>query len=148
MTLVEERTPETRTTEAVATEVTDEQRPLDNREWLGATISGRWAAGVAAAWYVLYSAATVIEPETHHEVPLVAEIVGYALLAAMLVMATGLITLQRWGLVASLGAAGLLVAASVACPTTGHHPIGAWWFAQMACSFALVGVSVAALRRA
>jgi hypothetical protein len=142
MTLVEDRTQQDRSPEVAGTPV------LDARAWLGSWISGRRAVGVAAAWFVLYSAAAAVEPPTHHEEPFIAEVIAFALLGVMVVMAFGLLATQRWGLVASLGAATLLVAASVACPTTGHHPIGAWWFAQMACAFALVGVSVAALRRA
>jgi hypothetical protein len=37
---------------------------------------------------------------------------------------------------------------SIACPTTGHHPFGLWWIAQLACVGGLVGISAAALRRA
>jgi hypothetical protein len=66
----------------------------------------------------------------------------------MLATAIGLAMCRRWGLVAAVGASGLLLASAVACPTTGHHTIGAWWFVQMACSLAAVGVSVVALRRA
>ena len=54
----------------------------------------------------------------------------YVLLAAML---AGLVMQRRWGLLASFGAAVLATAASIACPVTGHHAFGAWWFAQMAC---------------
>jgi hypothetical protein len=41
----------------------------------------------------------------------------------------------------------LATAASIACPVTGHHGFGAWWFGQMACVLALVAVSAVALRR-
>jgi hypothetical protein len=121
--------------------------PVDTGAWLRERIPGAWAAGVAIAWYVLYAIAVLVEPDTHHEVPLIGVVLGAALLAAMVVTAAGLLSGRRWGFVASLAGAGLLVASSVACPTTGHHTIGTWWFAQMACSLALVGISVAALKR-
>jgi hypothetical protein len=53
---------------------------------------------------------------------------------------------RRLGLVASLGAAGFFTAMSVACPVSGHHPYGAWWFGQMACALGLVGLSLLAIR--
>ena len=46
-----------------------------------------------------------------------------------------------------LGGAGLMTAMVVACPTTGHHQFGTWWYGQMACAFALIGITVAALYR-
>lgn len=123
------------------------QAPLDTGAWLRERIPGAWAAGVAVAWYALYAIAVLVEPATHHEEPFIGVVLGAALLAAMLVTAAGLVAGRRWGFVASLAGATLLLASSVACPTTGHHTIGLWWFGQMACALGLVGVSVAALKR-
>lgn len=138
---------ETAPSPASATAPSAPAAPVDTRAWLRERIPGRWAIGVAVAWYALYAIAVLVEPETHHEVPVIGVVLGAALLAAMVVTAAGLLVGQRWGLVASLAGAGLLVASSVACPTTGHHTIGTWWFVQMACSLALVGISVTALKR-
>ena len=44
-------------------------------------------------------------------------------------------------------AAGFFTALSVACPVSGHHPFGAWWFGQMVCALAMLGGSVFALNR-
>jgi hypothetical protein len=60
-------------------------------------------------------------------------------------MAAGLVMQRRFGLVASFGAAGFMTLLSVACPVSGHHPFGAWWYGQMACVLALVAASVVAL---
>ena len=50
----------------------------------------------------------------------------------------------RWG---RFGAAGVLVAMTIACPLSGHHAgIGAWWCFELAGSLALVAASEAALR--
>jgi hypothetical protein len=135
-------------TEAAGSTPTAAAPPLDNRAWLRQPISRTWAAGMGAAWYVLYVIAVLVEPTTHHEEPAIATVLSYAMLAGMVTMAAGLIARRRWGLVASLGAAGLLTALAVACPTTGHHAIGAWWFVQLACAGGLVAGSVVALRRA
>jgi hypothetical protein len=122
------------------------KRP-DTREWLGERIPGSVAAGVGITWFVLMQVAFLLEPASNHEVPvigLVLEISMYVLLAAMV---TGLVMQRRWGLVASLAGAVLATAASIACPVTGHHSFGAWWFGQMACMLALVAVSVVSLGR-
>ena len=52
---------------------------------------------------------------------------------------------RRWGLGVSVAAAGFFTALSVACPVSGHHPFGAWWFGQMACALGMGGASVVAL---
>jgi hypothetical protein len=75
---------------------------------------------------------------------LLLELSMYGLLATMV---AGLVMQQRFGLVASLGAAVLATAASIACPVTGHHTFGTWWFGQMACVLALVAISSVALQR-
>ena len=36
-----------------------------------------------------------------------------------------------------------LPAASIACPISGHHQFGTWWFGQMACMLALVAIVLA-----
>ena len=120
---------------------------LDTRAWLGERIDGRLAGGVAIAWLVLLQIAFALEPATNQTEPIygvVLELTMYALLATML---TGLVMQRRFGLVASLGAAGFMTALSVACPVSGHHAFGSWWYGQMACVLALVSASVFALHR-
>ncbi len=119
----------------------------DTREWLQERIDGRVALAVGLSWLVLNQIAYALEPASQQSVPvigIVLEVTMYVLLAAML---TGLIMQRRWGLLASFGAAVLATAASIACPVTGHHAFGTWWFGQMACMLGLVAISVVALRR-
>jgi len=123
----------------------DEQL-TDTRTWLSERIDGKVAAGVGIAWLVLLQVAFALEPTTHQPEPsygVVLELTMWLLLATMV---AGLVMQRRWGLVASLGAAGFMTALSVACPVSGHHPFGAWWYGQMACVLTLVAVSVVALR--
>ena len=120
---------------------------VDTRSWLEEQIDGRLGLAVGVAWIVLLQIAFALEPRTQQNVPVIGlllEITMYTLLATML---TGLVMQRRFGLVASLGAAVLATAASIACPVTGHHQFGSWWFGQMACVLALVGISIAALHR-
>jgi peptidoglycan/LPS O-acetylase OafA/YrhL len=123
-----------------------EAMDVDTRAWLQERIDGRLVAGVAIAWFVLLQIAMALEPVTHRPEPsygIVLELVMWLLLATMV---AGLVMQRRWGLVSSLGAAGFLTALSVACPVSGHHPFGAWWFGQMACVLALDAISVVAIR--
>jgi peptidoglycan/LPS O-acetylase OafA/YrhL len=118
---------------------------LDTKLWLQERIDGRLAAGVAIAWFVLLQVAMALEPVTHKPEPsygIALELVMWLLLATTI---AGLVMQRRWGLVSSLGAAGFLTALSVACPVSGHHPFGTWWFGQMACVLALDAISVVAI---
>jgi hypothetical protein len=142
---------------------TTEQRPLttpgparetaprpDTRAWLGERISGSLALFVGAAWYVLFFVGVALEPAADHPdvIPVwLAATIDVTLLGLLGVMAAGLVVRRRWGLVASIAAATLFVAMSVACPASGHHSFGAWWYGQMACAIGLVAISGAALRR-
>jgi hypothetical protein len=118
---------------------------LDTKAWLAERIDGRIAGGVAVAWLVLLQVAFALEPATNQAEPIYGvalELTMYALLATMI---TGLVMQRRFGLVASLGAAGFMTALSIACPVSGHHAFGSWWYGQMACVLALLAASVVAL---
>lgn len=118
------------------------------RPRLGDRISPEVALVLGVAWFVCYSIGSALEPRTSHPMPVIGVVLGVALLVGILTTAVGLVARRRWGLTASLASAGLFVAASVACPTTGHHHgFGMWWFGQMAVSLALVAASMVALRR-
>jgi hypothetical protein len=122
----------------------------DTRSWLQDRVPPGWAYGLLAGWYGLFVLAQLLEPEADVHHGLLAWI-GIALsvvfAGALLVAAIGLAVRQRWGLVASLGAAGLLVADSIACPLTGHHEFGTFFVVQGVGAVALAGLSIRALRR-
>jgi peptidoglycan/LPS O-acetylase OafA/YrhL len=118
----------------------------DTRAWMQERIDGRLGAGVGVAWLVLLQVAFALEPVTDQPEPaygVVLELTMWLLLAAMV---TGLVMQRRLGLVASVGAAGFMTALAIACPISGHHGFGAWWYGQMACVLALGAISVVALR--
>jgi hypothetical protein len=138
--------------------LTEERRPTtpdaaprpDTRAWLRERISGDLAVFVGVAWYVLFFVAIALEPEPARPdaFPVwLSATIEATLLGLIGLMAAGLLLRRRWGLVASMGAATLFVGLSVACPVSGHHGFGGWWFAQMACAIGLVAVSGGALRR-
>ena len=116
--------------------------------WLREPIGGPWALAVGLTWFVLSEVAVVLEPHTSHAEPLIGVVIAVVLWSLVAVMVTGLAMQRRWGLGAALASSVFLTAGVIACPTTGHHAFGSWWFAQMACAAALVGVSAYALQRA
>jgi len=122
-------------------------RTVARRTHGGERISSEVAIAVGVAWFVCYTIGSALEPDSARPVPVIGVVLGVALLFGILATAAGLIARRRWGLTASLASAGVLVASSLACPTTGHHTIGGWWFGQMLCAGALVGISFVALRR-
>jgi hypothetical protein len=117
----------------------------ETRAWLQERIDGRLAVGVGVAWLVAYEVAGSLEPVTHQPEPWYGVALGVAFLALVAATVAGLIAQRRWGLVVSVAAAGFFTALSVACPVSGHHPFGAWWYGQMACALGMLGGSVAAL---
>jgi hypothetical protein len=121
---------------------------LDTRAWLQERIDGRLAAGVGLAWLVSYQLAATLEPVTHQPEPWYGVVLNVGFLALLAATATGLIMQRRWGLVASIAAAGLFTALSVACPVSGHHPFGTWWYGQMALALGMLGASLVAAIRA
>jgi hypothetical protein len=119
----------------------------ETRAWLQERISGGLAAGIGLAWFLAYQMAASLEPVTHRPEPWYGVALGVAFLALIAATATGLVMQRRWGLAVSLAAAAFFTAMSVACPVSGHHPFGAWWFGQMACALGMVGASWFALGR-
>jgi hypothetical protein len=143
-TTTEERQSSTvREREAVAT------RP-ETREWLGQEIASHLALVVGVSWFLLYSIAVALEPAADNPDAFpawLAATIELTLLGLLAVTAAGLMTRRRFGLVAALGAATWFLAMVVACPVSGHHTFGAWWYGQMACAIGLVAVTGSALRR-
>jgi len=124
---------------------------LETREWLVTRIGRNVAIFVGVAWYVLFFVAVSLEPAATHPEAIPAWIgvtVDVVLLGLLAVMACGLGARRRWGLVASMAAAGVFLMATIACPVSGHHSFGLWWYGQMACSLGLVAISGATLKRA
>ena len=139
--LVRERRPEAKVPEAP-------RRLPSTRGWLQDRINVWVAIAVGVSWFVLTPIAAALEPATDRPEPLIGTLLVAAMDVLFVGMLIGLAMRRRWGLVASVGGGALVTAMVVACPTSGHHQFGTWWFGEMACALALVGISVAALRRA
>jgi hypothetical protein len=122
-------------------------RLIDTRTWLLERVDGRVAAAVALAWFVLTQIIVALEPAAQFELPLISVVLTLSMYSLLVMMAAGLVMRRRWGLLAAVASSLLLTAEAIACPLTGHHHFGAWWYGQMACALALVGITVFALRR-
>jgi hypothetical protein len=133
---------------------TDDRKVISTRpemrEWLGQRVAGHIALIVGLSWYALYSIIAAIEPPADHPDAIPAWLqasLEVALLGLLAVTAVGLVARRRFGLVTALGAAGLLLAMVVACPVSGHHTFGTWWYGEMACALGLVAITGVALSR-
>ena len=134
--------------EDVAAEAPRRTEAPSTPAWLRERINVWVALAVGISWFVLTPLAAAFEPATDQSEPLLGVLLGISMDVLFVVMLVGLAVRRRWGLVASLGGAGLVTAMVVACPTSGHHQFGMWWFGEMACALALIAISAAALRRA
>jgi hypothetical protein len=115
------------------------------------TISRTWILTASVAWPILYVAGWILEPAADNPDAVagtVESLFALAFLGSIAVMARGFSLRQRFGFAGSLAAAGVLLAAVVACPITGHHAIGGWWYGQIAAVGGLVAISAAGLRAA
>ncbi|MFZ4515285.1 MAG: hypothetical protein ACOYN3_03155 [Acidimicrobiia bacterium] len=120
------------------------------RSGLFARIEGAGACAVGATWFVAYFIAGAIEPAPRDPAVMHAwyvAVINTVLLVALAVMIVGLAAARRIGLAASAVAATAFTAAVVACPITGHHTFGAWWFGELACVGAVWAVTGVALHR-
>jgi len=112
-------------------------------------LSGRWALVLTFAWVTIFTIGAAVEPAPANDdaMPLLAGLLASGLMLGWVVMGAGFARRRRYGAAGSLGAAGVLVAMTIACPLSGHHAgIGAWWWFQVAGSLTLVGASRAALQ--
>ena len=113
-------------------------------------VSMRWVVAVGVCWVVLFPLGIAIEPapaEPDAAEGVLATVVALGFFLALGATVGGLALRRRWGLVASVVAAGILLGMAVACPATGHHAIAPWWLGQLAIAGTLVGVGRMALRR-
>ncbi len=116
-----------------------------------ARLPKRTSVPLGLAWLVLFPLALALEPAAAAEtsaVPLWEWAASIALLAGLGLTAAGLGTRRTWGATASL-ATGVLFATGVfACPATGHHAFGLWWFGEFGAALTLVALSAVAVVRA
>jgi hypothetical protein len=112
-------------------------------------LSTRWASALGLAWLVGFPLGIALEPvaATDTTPGWIAGVASFALLGAIGLTAAGLIRRSPLGVTASVAASGIFIAGVFACPATGHHAMGLWWFGELACAVALVALSSVAWLR-
>jgi hypothetical protein len=112
------------------------------------TIPRRSAVKLLIAWAVLFPLALSLEPAAAADhAPWWGVLAALALFGALGATVAGLARNKRWGVGASLVASWIFAAGVFACPTTGHHAMGLWWFGELGASIALVAMSAAVYAR-
>jgi hypothetical protein len=107
-----------------------------------------WTIGLAVAWVAMLVASYVLEPAAARTtISALDVLVSNVLLAALGVTAGGLLTRKVWAGRASLATSVLFLGTVFACPATGHHEFGLWWFGEFAATLAVVALSGAAVWR-
>ena len=108
----------------------------------GPDTTSRRSTPLAIAWLILVPLAVALQPAAAvAEAGWLDYVVSYALLASIVMAVTGLVRGTSWSGGATLGAAGIFLASTFACPATGHHAFGLWWFGQLAIAASLVAMS-------
>jgi hypothetical protein len=106
---------------------------------------------LAATWIAFLASVILLAPASQEpagSTPAWVEALIAGVWLALPLATIGALSRSAWlGYGASLSAAGMAVALSVACTTTGHHG-GSWWLYELGGSVALAGLSVLGLRRA
>jgi hypothetical protein len=133
-------------TEVVA-EVPRQPEPPSSRAWLRERVDTWVVIAVGLSWFVLTPIAAALEPATDQPEPLIGTLLNAGMDVLFVAMLIGLALRRRWGLAASFAGSVVVTTMVVACPTSGHHQFGIWWFGEMVCALALIGISAAALRR-
>lgn len=105
-------------------------------------ISNRWALTLGAAWIAFIAAVTVLEPApATSTIAWWEEVLVLVQLASLGAIATGLARRTSWAGGASLAGGLMFTASTFACPATGHHAFGLWWFGEFAVVLAVTALS-------
>lgn len=108
----------------------------------------RTSVPLGLAWLVLFPLALALEPTAAATtVPLWELLASFALLAGLGLTAVGLGMRRTWGATASLATSTLFATGVFACPATGHHAFGLWWFGEFGAALTLVALSAVAVVR-
>ncbi|HZM30049.1 MAG TPA: hypothetical protein VFB77_06135 [Acidimicrobiales bacterium] len=128
-------------------EVVDGIRTIPERR-RPALLTRGWAAALGLGWplaFLVRTALTPVPADPQAVAPAMAYLFGAGMMVALLLTATMAGVRDRTAAIAGSVTGVLFLVDTVACPVTGHHSYGAWWFAQMAVVVAMLAVSVAAL---
>jgi hypothetical protein len=105
---------------------------------------------IGAALVALFTLGYVVEPTPDGPDPVLsttAEILGTVMTILIVASLVGFLRGRRWALPTSLGLGGLMAVNVALCPSTGHHELAGWWFAQVGIVAAMIALPAVALAR-
>lgn len=111
-------------------------------------LSRAWSVVLGLGWPLVLIASIALEPapaDPDAPVPLVVEMANLAVFAALVATSLAAGVRHRAAAVTGVVSGLLLAALVVACPVSGHHAFGLWWYAELALVAGMLGVSLAAL---
>jgi hypothetical protein len=113
-------------------------------------ITRTWAGVLAVGWPLAIVIAATVEPAPANPeaaVPVVVVLAELGLFAGLI--ATAVMASQRHtsAVLAGLATGLLAMTMTITCPLSGHHTIGAWWYAQLTVVGAMLAANLAALGR-
>lgn len=109
-----------------------------------------WAAALGIGWPLAIVVTGALQPapvEPAAPEPVIVQIAGLALLFGLLTTAVAAGIRHRGAAVAGVVTGLLSTTFVVACPVSGHHDFGMWWFAELGIVSAMLAVSLVALGR-
>src|SRR5262245_21349450 len=112
-------------------------------------LSEGWAAVLGLGWPIVFLVMLLLEPVPDHPevaASVLAVVVEMAFYAGMIVTSVFAGARERAAAPAAVLTGLVVVGMVVSCPVSGHHSLGAWWFAELAVGVAMLAVSVAGLR--
>ena len=107
-----------------------------------------WAGILGFGWPLAVVVSIALEPapaDPEAAVPVVVVLASLGLFAALVATAAAAGNRHPSAAVAGVITGLIALGFTVTCPVSGHHTFGAWWFAQMGVTLAMLAVSAAAL---
>jgi hypothetical protein len=121
--------------------------PVTGHAALG-RLTPTWSGILGFGWPLAVVVSIALEPapaDPEAAVPVIVSLASLALFAALVATAVAAGNRHPSAAVAGVVTGLIAVACGAACPATGHHAIGPWWFGQMGLTLAMLAVSAAAL---
>lgn len=106
-----------------------------------------WVLALGLAWIAFVALTLVLEPAPSGAIAWWEELIALVQLGVLGSVAAGLARRANWAPAASLAASGMFTVSVFACPATGHHAFGLWWFGEFAAVVSLTALSGAAVWR-
>lgn len=120
------------------------ERRIDDRLGHG------WPLATAAAWVVGIGTILLLQPAPAdpEAASTLGQVLALAVATGLSVTVLGLAGRYRFGLGAAAATGAAMLAASIACPVSGHHTFGTWWLAELGILAGLTTLGVVGYRRA